>query len=591
MASEAEIERLYQLFVTNGGGALSFSGTNLTPKQYSDAVAISKLTPLEMAQLEARQHQYNRQKALGVISDEIGNNTFSNPYAARGVYGNSLLSGLNGSAGAIAAGLIGGGFSGFSDVNRALIVAGVLSQTGVDLEKIIKVAGLMALGGAMYSSLTNHTNGQTANLPKTLEDASSLSTMNEQFGEQGDPCGFFNQLMGILGGAFDGTLNFIETAIGDVMSLINKTGIPALLGDIFSALTGTVAGAIAGVVGLVTGALGTILQTLSPLVGKLINAMSDITSQIAGEISSLTDMAAELLKKSFALLIGSAGLDPCKRAVLDNTGSPVMKDAIAQLNQKLGTAAPGGIGTTVDTRTNALEVTKQLSQAQAEALLRAGVPQSPFTDAAREYSTWDSALHSAASTSSIRPKLTPSDLTATSTDAHGFNTSVMPVRRDGESMSEFRKRIGETHSPTATELETNAIKSMQVYSRNGEYMKSEWQEKQKNYIRDSRALMTDMRNALTKSNFVSKTALKSRITQLIDIQSGNQETIKNLTSQYMEQFYYWTEGGIPSKVQEAKIRLIYNARIKPAQTRAYNNAVTSLNSVKTEFNSIDSQIS
>ena len=41
MASEAEIERLYQLFVTNGGGALSFSGANLTPKQYSDAVAIS----------------------------------------------------------------------------------------------------------------------------------------------------------------------------------------------------------------------------------------------------------------------------------------------------------------------------------------------------------------------------------------------------------------------------------------------------------------------------------------------------------------------------------------------------------------------
>ena len=115
MGSEAEIERLYQLFVTNGGGALSFSGANLTPKQYSDAIATSNLTALEMAQLEARQHQYNRQKALGVISDEIGNNTFSNPYAARGIYGNSLLSGLHGSSGSIAAGLINGGFSGFSD--------------------------------------------------------------------------------------------------------------------------------------------------------------------------------------------------------------------------------------------------------------------------------------------------------------------------------------------------------------------------------------------------------------------------------------------------------------------------------------------
>ena len=58
MASEAEIERLYQLFVANGGGSLSFSGTNLTPKQYSEAVAASNLTPLEMAQLESKQHSY-----------------------------------------------------------------------------------------------------------------------------------------------------------------------------------------------------------------------------------------------------------------------------------------------------------------------------------------------------------------------------------------------------------------------------------------------------------------------------------------------------------------------------------------------------
>ncbi len=158
-------------------------------------------------------------------------------------------------------------------------------------------------------------------------------------------------------------------------------------------------------------------------------------------------------------------------------------------------------------------------------------------------------------------------------------------------MTEFRKRIGETHSPTATELETNAKKYKKVVSLQARGQVREWQEKQKNYIRDSRALMTDMRNALTKSNFVNKTAFKSRITQLIDIQSRNQETIKNLTSQYAQSFEYSTEGGKPSRVTEAKIRLIVNARIRPAQTRAYNNAVTSLNSVKTEFNSIDSQIS
>ena len=80
----------------------------------------------------------------------------------------------------------------------ALIFAGVLSQTDIDLEKFLKIAGLTALGLGMYNSLTNHTNTQTANIPQTMQDADALASMNEQFGEQGDPCSSFNQLMGIL---------------------------------------------------------------------------------------------------------------------------------------------------------------------------------------------------------------------------------------------------------------------------------------------------------------------------------------------------------------------------------------------------------
>ena len=93
-------------------------------------------------------------------------NNFSNPYAARGVYGNSLLSALGATQGSINAGLINGAFSGVTDSNRALVVAGVLSATGVDLEKLIKIAGIAGLGTAMYTSLTDHTNNQTANIPK-----------------------------------------------------------------------------------------------------------------------------------------------------------------------------------------------------------------------------------------------------------------------------------------------------------------------------------------------------------------------------------------------------------------------------------------
>jgi hypothetical protein len=227
MASEAEFERLYQLFVANGGGNLTFSGSNLTPKQYSEAVSTSNLTPLQMAQLEAKQHQYNRQSALNTIANEVDANNFSNPYSARAVYGKSLLSTLGSTQGSINAGAINGAFGtgGFTDANRAEIVAEVLSATGVDLEKLIKIAGIAGLGTAMYTSLTDHTNNQTANIPGTMEDASSLSAMNEQFGEQGDPCSFFNQLMGILAGIYDGTLDFIEKGIGDITSFLNKTGI------------------------------------------------------------------------------------------------------------------------------------------------------------------------------------------------------------------------------------------------------------------------------------------------------------------------------------------------------------------------------
>ena len=594
MTSEAEIERLYQLFVTNGGGALSFSGTNLTPKQYADAVSTSNLTPFEMAQLEARQHQYNRQKALGTIADEIGNNTFNNPYSARGAYGNSLLNALAGSSGAIAAGLLNGGFSSFSGVDRALLVAGVLTRTGVDLEKVIKVAGLVTIGGAMYTSLINHTNQQTANLPKTLEDAGSLSTMNEQFGEQGDPCSFFNQLMGILSGIFDGTLNFIETAIGDIMSLINKTGIPAILGDILNALTaagGVVSTAIASVVGLISGVVKEVLGALMPIVGKIINAIADITNQIANEISALADMAAELLKKAFALLIGAAGLDPCKRAVLENTGSPAMKGALTQLNQPLGTGNPHSIGTTPDPRANPDEVTKKMSQAQAEALLRNGVPQSPFTSAAQEYSTFDSSLHSFSPiTESIRPKTMPGDSLTTSTDAHGFNNSPMTSRNGGETMDQFRKRTGASQSANSMELESNAMKSKQVYAKSANKMIRDWRKKQLDYTRDSRALMADMKKALSKDNFNNKTALKSRIKQLLEIQYASGQQIENLTKQYIPSFYYWTNGGIPNKATEEKIELIYNTSIRPTQERIYNNAVNTLASNKTEWNSIDTQI-
>lgn len=540
MASEAEIERLYQLFVANGGGNLTFSGSNLTPKQYSEAINASQLTPLEMAQLESKQHQFNRQSALNTIASEIDANNFNNPYSARGIFGTSLLNTLGAHQGSINAGLINGAFSGFTDSNRALVVAGVLSATGVDLEKIIKIAALTGLGTSMYTSLTDHTNNQTANVPKTMEDASSLSSMNEQFGEEGDPCSFFNQLMGILAGIYDGTLDFIEKAIGDITSFLNKTGITQLFLDIINAINGAVGGvatAVAAITGLLVGAVLEVMKALSPLVGKVINAINEVTTAIASEINALANMAAELLKKALALLIGSFGSDECKKKVLENTGSPEMKEAIEQLNHPLGTGNPHIVGTTEDNRANAENVLRAMNDAKENALIDDGVPQSPYTPHGQSYTAKDDSLHDT-------PK---------------------------------------------TDYWTRKIRSRQYNA-----MHNEWMPRQKDYMRDSGAIISQMQYALTSSDFTNKKALKTRLKDLIREQYAQSKKIQGMRTRYRHEFEYVTKNiNFRDKIDDANERKIaeaYKTRINPAMTRTYNAAVTSLNNTKTEWSSIDNQL-
>ena len=545
MASEAEIERLYQLFVANGGGNLTFSGSNLTPKQYSDAVNASQLTPLEMAQLESKQHQFNRQSALNTIADEIDANNFNNPYSARGVYGTSLLNALGAHQGSINAGLIDGAFSGFTDANRALVVAGVLSATGVDLEKIIKIAGLTALGTSMYTSLTDHTNNQTANVPKTMEDVSSLSSMNEQFGEEGDPCSFFNQLMGILAGIYDGTLDFIEKAIGDITSFLNKTGITQLFLDIINAINGAVGGvatAVAAITGLLVGAVLEVMKALSPLVGKVINAINDITTAIASEINGLANMAAELLKKALALLIGSFGSDECKKKVLENTGSPEMKDAIEKLNHPLGHGNPHIVGTTEDNRANAENVLRAMNDANENALIDDGVPQSPYTHHGQSYTAHDSSLH----------------------DSVG------------------------------SDYWTRKVLSRQYSALSGNSAYADWMPKQLAYSRDNGKLISEMQKALSTSDFTNKKALKTRLQDLIREQHTQGQNIQSLRTKFRHEFEYTTRNiNIRDKIDdfhEREIAQAYQTRIKPAMERIYNAAVTSYNNTKAEWSSIDIQL-
>ena len=606
MASEAEIERLYQLFVANGGGSLTFDGTNLTPKLYSEAIAASNLTPLQMAQLEARQQQYNRQAALNSIANEIDANNFTNPYGARGAYGNSLFNTL-GSSSAVTSPIHGvtglnSAFSGFGSADKALIFAGVLSQTGIDLEKFLKILGLMALGNTMYTSLINHTNNQTANIPQTMEDASSLSSMNEQFGEKGDPCSFFNQLMGILAGVYDGTLDFIDGAVGDISSLLNNSGITSLIQSIIAAIAGAgsiVVDVISAIIGVGIKALGGIISLVSPL----INAIGDITSVIANEIAALANMAAQLISKALALLIGGAAADPCKKAVLMNTGSPAMKDAVTQLNQPAA-GPPHIVGTSVDNRANAEEVKRERKYSRDEALLNPGVPQSPFTEEANVYvpndTESDSESDSESPHTSIYPnwsnyKIDGKQITTRGYDDYiRFKKGEMTSKEEVVYLSEFTDSDLETGTVWKREIILTAAVYEEAYSK--------WTKKQRAYVKSlytgsgntfvQKTILSDIYRLTKVGDFTNKSGLLTGLQKLESGLARDYKVVKDLlnTKTIDTHFQYGTPDGRVDKFKEAEVKKNWETIIEPAMQRKYDLAVKNLAESKIVWETIKKQV-
>lgn len=623
MASEAEIERLYQLFVANGGGNLTFSGINLTPKQYSEARASSNLTALEMAQLEARQHQYNRQKALNSIADEIDANNFTNPYLARGSYGSALLSALGSSAGVTSTtnGVTGlnNAFSGFSDADKALIFAGVLSQTDIDLEKFLKILGLTALGLGMYNSLTNHTNTQTANIPQTMQDADALASMNEQFGEQGDPCSAFNQLMGILAGIFDGTLDFIDSAIGDISALLNDSGITSLIQSIIAAITGAgsvVADVINAIVGVGIKALGAIIG----LVSKVINAIADVTTQIANEINALADMAAELLRKALALILGSAAIDPCKKKVLENTGSPAMKEAVEELNTPLGTRHPDSVGVTTDTRADEDEVKRMLQLARNEAELNPGVSQTPFTDDVDPKDYRKDEVSEASGTTIEESDINDEKKTRTlhtqiywsynSSDYEHYLTNkgskiIDKKRAKLRAMNNKAREViddgvlaGDTkYIPAENIIVENYLdgnryvqwkpETAKIYNE----AKSYWIPKQKSYVQSVGTLYNDMSNLLKTGSFQNKKDIEIGLKDFLEKLRNDRGTVKSLLdTNFKNNFQYTTDDGKIDQSIEDKLSNNWKTSGNPTAKRKYDLATKNLKETKSFYDSVKDKV-
>jgi hypothetical protein len=400
MASESEYERLYQLWVqqnTINGGTVTLDGAN-TPAQYYDEASSLTLTPQQLAELQARQSHYNRTQALQTISSEIGANNFTNPYNARSAASIDKLNAFSSSQGVlnvIALSAILNGSDALALGGSAVVLAALSNALGVDFEKLLLTAGLAGIGIAMFNSLQSHTNSQTVNLPDTLENASQLAGMNAQFGEGPSSCSLFNELMGILAGAFDGVFDFIDAAMDKVSGIINQ--VAGALGDIVAGITGAIAGGIDAIIsaisGLIPQGLKDLFNEIGDIASGLIGAFSDIANQITSEIANILEMANQIAQKLAALAMAAAMLDPCKLAVLMNTGSPELKAAANSMIAPV-TNIIEEVQTELDSRANPEEVTRAVENAKAEAQTAPGVPQSPFSEAAKIYTGQDAYLHS-----------------------------------------------------------------------------------------------------------------------------------------------------------------------------------------------------
>ena len=412
MASESEYERLYQLWVqqnTINGGTVTLGGAN-TPAQYYDEASSLTLTPQQLAELQARQAHYNRTQALQTISSEIGANNFTNPYNARSTASINKLNAFSSSQGVlntIALSAILNGSDALALGGSAIVIAALSDALGVDFEKLLLTAGLASIGIAMFNNLQSHTNSQTVNLPDTLENASQLAGMNAQFGEGPSSCSLFNELMGILAGAFDGALDFIDSAMDKISGIINQ--VAGALGDIVAGITGAIAGGIDAIIsaisGLIPQGLKDLLNQIGDIASGLMGAFSDIANQITSEIANALEMANQIAQKLAALAMAAALLDPCKLAVLMNTGSPELKSAANAMTSPV-TNVIEEVQTELDPRANPEEVTRAVENAKAEAETAPGVPQSPFSAAAKIYTGLDSYLHSSSNGSLL--KVTPS---------------------------------------------------------------------------------------------------------------------------------------------------------------------------------------
>jgi hypothetical protein len=434
-----------------------------------------------------------------------------------------------------------------------------------------------------------------------MQDASSLASMNEQFGEQGsDPCSAFNQLMGILAGIYDGTLDFIDEVIGDITTLLNDLGITSLFQSIVAAIVGAgsiVADVITAIVGVGLAALGGLVG----LVGQVINAIGDITLAIANEIAALADMAAQLLAKALALVLGGAAIDPCKRKVLENTGTPAMKEAVEQINKPLY-SNPHMVGTMVDNRANAEEVTEEIKYARAFAALNSGVNQTFNTDVVETNENESLAK----SSTTVHTQIYGYYPQRSEVDAQKGLSNNSAVSRNKAKIQATSQRIDQIIGrgnivDGSIPYKYNNIRVVRdgvTYVGYPPITAPVYKEAQKKWIpliKDYKilqgTLLSDLRKKKDTGNFTGKEKIEYLVIAMHKKLLLMDRGVKRLlTMRLNPNFQYYTDDGTVDKSKEAEIRDKWYATGEKEVQNEYDRAILNLTDTKNSWASIETQV-
>lgn len=399
--SEAEFERLYQEFVRAGGGKYTFDPADFTPAEYYDLVETTELSEADRNALVEAQEQYNRQSALNTIQAELLANNFTNPMLPLVDEGRAAFASLEADPGVIALTQLNDAIQASPD--REIILEyfetiGTDPTTGTASTNFLNVggaSGLYTLTNPMYDQLIAHTNTQVADLPQTLSDVQALTSMQQQFNEkETQSCSIFNQLMGLLAGAFDPALNFLSKITDTIKQFL------APFINMFNSVKNAIMSGVNAIIGTIQGIIGTALGALQKAMSAVNNIISQVTGvvgkiigQIANEIAGLANMAASLLAYAQAIALAAGAFDICQLAVLLRTAGPAMQGALSLLTAPISSSIPA-VPTSMDPRANTAVVQSALAFAQQTAATSPGVPQSPMTAAAKKYQPLDAYLHS-----------------------------------------------------------------------------------------------------------------------------------------------------------------------------------------------------